>query len=77
MSAHGGRELDEDAAKLAALSADPGPTLEDLGLDPEPDRNANYYRWLLWWYRQPENQERAREIERNYIETMQKDRNLD
>lgn len=28
---HGSKELDEDAAKLAAMGADPGPTLADIG----------------------------------------------
>jgi hypothetical protein len=45
--------------------------------DPEPDRDGNYYKWLQWWYRQPQNQEKSREIERIYIEAMQKDKNLD
>jgi hypothetical protein len=27
---HGSRELDEDAAKLAAMGADPGPTISDI-----------------------------------------------
>ena len=48
-----------------------------LPLDPEPDRGANYYEWLKRWYRQPQNQERAREIERSYVIAMQKDKNLD
>ncbi len=74
---HGSPELDEDARKLEALGADPGPTFAGLGLDPEPDRDANYYEWLKWWYRQPEHQERAREIESAYIAEMQKDKNLD
>ena len=30
---HGSRELDEDAAKLAALGQDPGPTILDLIAD--------------------------------------------
>ncbi len=47
------------------------------GRDAEPDRGANYYEWLEWWYRQPENQERAREIEASYIAAMQNDTNLD
>ncbi len=47
------------------------------GRDREPDRDENYYEWLIWWYRQPQHQERAREIWLNYIEAMQKDRNLD
>jgi hypothetical protein len=45
--------------------------------DPEPDRDANYYEWLKWWYRQPQNQEKARELERGYIEAMQRDPHLD
>ncbi len=45
--------------------------------DPEPDREVNYYEWLKWWYRQPQNQEKAREIDRRYIEAMQRDKNLD
>lgn len=32
MTTHGSPELDADAAKLEALGADPGPTLEDLGV---------------------------------------------
>lgn len=72
---HGSPELDEDARKLVALGADPGPQLHDI--DPEPDRNANYYQWLCWWYRQPKNQAKAAEIERCYIEAMQRDPKLD
>ena len=30
LGAHGSPELDADAAKLIAMGADPGPTLEDL-----------------------------------------------
>ncbi len=45
--------------------------------DPEPARAANYYEWLKWWYRQPEHQERAGEIDRAYIDAMQKDPCLD
>lgn len=45
--------------------------------DPEPNRAANYYLWVNWWYRQPENQDRTRDIECRYIEAMQRDKNLD
>jgi hypothetical protein len=34
---HGSPELDEDAAKLRELGADPGPTLGDLLVDPLED----------------------------------------
>ena len=76
-STHGSPELDEDARKLEAMGADPGPTFADLDPDPEPDRDANYYEWVKWWYRQPQNQEQVREIERSYIEAMQRDPHLD
>lgn len=45
--------------------------------DPEPPKHENYYEWLKWWKRQPENQAKARELEQRYIDAMQKDRNLD
>ncbi len=50
---------------------------EDLPIDPEPDREADYHQWLKWWYRQPDNQDKARDIFRRYIEAMQKDKHLD
>jgi hypothetical protein len=46
---HGSPELDEDAAKLEAMGADPGATLEDLAIAP-----PGYYkrvhngRWQVW-----------------------------
>lgn len=50
---------------------------ESQTTDPEPDRDKTYYAWLKWWYRQPENQEKARELERWNIEVIQSDKNLD
>lgn len=35
MSTHGSPELDEDALKLEAMGADPGPTLDDIFADAE------------------------------------------
>jgi hypothetical protein len=46
-------------------------------IDHEPDRDANYYEWVQWWHRQPQNKEKAIELEQVYIAAMLRDPHLD
>jgi hypothetical protein len=61
-------DADLDSASLLATQPD---------LDPEPTRDENYYEWVQWWHRQPQNKDKAIELDQVYIAAMLRDPHLD